>query len=226
MLAPSSVVVGGSGVIGRAICARLPGVVYNLDRVAHQAAPRQIKWIECDVMGQVSTMRRAFPRQIRWLVYAVGGPDVGARSVSRWDAGPWFVTLERHLACAAIATGEALRRGMEAVVYLGSVYGSVGPDDRLSDHDAPSPAYCAAKAGLQGLVRWLAANGIRANVVSPTGVTGAIRAGKAFERRLKAQTPLRRLVTPSEVAEAVLFCLQHPHLSGQEILLDGGWTAR
>jgi NAD(P)-dependent dehydrogenase (short-subunit alcohol dehydrogenase family) len=84
------------------------------------------------------------------------------------------------------------------------------------------PAYAAAKAGVEGLVRQLALEygprGIRANAVAP----GMI--GNAGLPRVTEGYPLGRVGTPSDVAEAVCFLASDAasFITGCVLPVDGG----
>jgi NAD(P)-dependent dehydrogenase (short-subunit alcohol dehydrogenase family) len=82
------------------------------------------------------------------------------------------------------------------------------------------PAYAAAKAGLEGLVRQLALEygprGIRVNAVAPGMIGGDSIADAA------AGYPLGRTGTPDEVAEAVLFLAGAGFVTGAVLPVDGG----
>jgi len=95
-------------------------------------------------------------------------------------------------------------------------------------------AYCAAKAGVVGLVRALGAelrgSGVTANAVSPGSTDTAILAESARLYDLRsatdfaAQQPLERLIDPREVA-AVLAFLAGPEsaaVTGSDYAVDGG----
>jgi SDR family mycofactocin-dependent oxidoreductase len=95
-------------------------------------------------------------------------------------------------------------------------------------------AYCAAKAGVIGLVRALAAElrdtGVTANVVSPGSTQTAMLEESARLYGLECaeafsdQQPLSRLITPEEVADALVW-LARPAASavtGTTIPVDGG----
>lgn len=95
-------------------------------------------------------------------------------------------------------------------------------------------AYCAAKAGVTGLVRALAAElgdtGVTANAVSPGSTDTPILAesarlyGLSGAPEFAAQQPLRRLLAPVEVAEVLAF-LAGPASSGMTgavVPVDGG----
>ena len=228
----TTVVSGGSGFLGTAIRHALAtgGHIICLDR----AKPTDdCDWRECDVTD-AEAVARVFEEigRVDRFVHAVGVQPEKFWQMP-WHPTVWQETLGVHVLGAAILTAAVLRSKAPHcdIVYLGSVYGSVAPDfDLYEQEGVPPPAYCAAKAALGGLARWVAVrygpDGVRANVVSPSGVDGSIRVGGGFRKRLVERTPSRRLVTAEEVAAAVKFCLEHPHLNGHELTLDGGWSAR
>jgi 3-oxoacyl-[acyl-carrier protein] reductase len=97
--------------------------------------------------------------------------------------------------------------------------------------------YAAAKAGVQGLTATLAIElgpfNITVNAVAPgyiaTAMTAATaaRVGAAFEDHQKmvaAQTPLRRVGQPDEVASVVAFLASDDasYVSGQTLYINGG----
>ena len=96
-------------------------------------------------------------------------------------------------------------------------------------------AYCASKAGLDGLTRVMAnelgPHGIRVNAVNPT-VTLTPMAVKAWSDPAKAagmlsRIPLGRFATPEEVGEVILFLLTDAAamLNGMAMPVDGGFGA-
>jgi NAD(P)-dependent dehydrogenase (short-subunit alcohol dehydrogenase family) len=96
--------------------------------------------------------------------------------------------------------------------------------------------YCAAKAGVLGLTRALAAEmapKVRVNSVSPGPVdTPMLREEIKWFGGTKevmdgaiARVPLKRFATPEEVAKAVLFLTADaPFATGSTLMLDGGTT--
>ena len=114
---------------------------------------------------------------------------------------------------------------------IASVYGVVSPDPRTyADPAQGTPlAYAAAKGGLIAMTRYLAVYlapwNIRVNSVSP----GGIAAGQdpAFLARYAERVPQRRMADPTEVADAVVFLLGDAsgHVTGQNLIVDGGLTA-
>ncbi|WP_331376825.1 SDR family NAD(P)-dependent oxidoreductase [Sinorhizobium chiapasense] len=89
-------------------------------------------------------------------------------------------------------------------------------------------AYCGAKAGLDLMTNSLAralAPDIRVMAVSPGVVDTEFVPGRGqeFKEKAAAATPLKRLTTPTDVAEAILACATHLKFStGTRIVVDGG----
>lgn len=80
--------------------------------------------------------------------------------------------------------------------------------------------YAASKAGLAALTRLLAlewAPEVRVNGVAPGAIT-------ADDPALLHRIPLRRIGTPEDVAQAVLFLASAPFVTGQILPVDGGRT--
>ncbi|HEY9898027.1 MAG TPA: glucose 1-dehydrogenase [Pantanalinema sp.] len=96
-------------------------------------------------------------------------------------------------------------------------------------------AYCSSKAGVVNLTRVLAIewaeHGINVNSVGPTFVetplTAVTFADPGFREDILRRLPVGRLGTPEEIVGAVVY-LASPASSlvtGQTLLVDGGWTA-
>ncbi len=101
-------------------------------------------------------------------------------------------------------------------------------------------AYSAAKAGIVGLMRSVAAelrpHGIRVNAIMPGAIVSAMTAGMvtgdatALERTaelLAAQTPQQRPGRPEDIAAAVSYLAsdEAAFMTGHTLVIDGGYTA-
>lgn len=128
--------------------------------------------------------------------------------------------VAQEYARAIVAAG-----GKGAIVNVSSVSAFVG----FRDH----AAYCASKAGLDGLTRVMAVElgpkGIRVNAVNPT-VTLTPMAIKAWSDEAKAASmlariPVGRFAEPEDVAEVILFLLSDAAamVHGVSLPVDGGY---
>lgn len=116
-----------------------------------------------------------------------------------------------------------------SVVNIGSIYGAAGPDHSLYEGtDMTNPAaYSASKGGLLQTTRWLStvlAPEVRVNMVSPGGIERGQNA--KFAERYCKRTPLGRMAKEQDVAGMVSFLLspEAAYITGQHMLIDGGWT--
>lgn len=128
-----------------------------------------------------------------------------------------------------------LRESRGSILNIASMYGHVSPDPGLyrdGVHVNP-PSYGAAKAGVIQLTRYLACflapHGIRANCISPGPFPypETRRGDPEFVERLAAKNPLGRIGEPHELkGAAALLCSEAgSYITGQNLCVDGGWTA-
>ena len=119
-----------------------------------------------------------------------------------------------------------------SVVMIGSMYGVVGSyPDAYADVVPASPvAYHALKGGIVHMTRHLAVywakDGVRVNCLSPGPFPGP-KANPEMVERLTAKSPMGRMGRPDELKGAVVFLASEAssYVTGQNLLVDGGWTA-
>jgi len=124
------------------------------------------------------------------------------------------------------------RRGQGSIVLLGSMYGSVGsyPDVYEGVSVASPAAYHALKGGVIQLTRHLAVywvkDGVRVNCLSP-GAFPSASAPAELVRRLEQRIPMGRIGRAEELMGAIVFLCSDAssYMTGQNLLIDGGWTA-
>ena len=124
------------------------------------------------------------------------------------------------------------RQATGSIVMLGSMYGSVGsyPDAYAGIVVASPVAYHALKGGIQHMTRHLAVywakDGVRVNCLSP-GPFPSAKANAQMVERLCTKSPMGRMGTPDELKGAVVFLASDAssYVTGQNLLVDGGWTA-
>lgn len=137
------------------------------------------------------------------------------------------LTAPFHLTQALAPLLRASNRG--SIINLGSIYGVLGPDLRLyAGTTMGNPgAYAGSKGGLLQMTRWLAttlAPEVRVNSISPGGL--ARGQSDAFTERYLDRTPLGRMGTEEDFKGVVLFLASDlsAWVTGQNIVVDGGWT--
>jgi NAD(P)-dependent dehydrogenase (short-subunit alcohol dehydrogenase family) len=147
-------------------------------------------------------------------------------TIDNWDSV--LATNLTSAFYAARAQIPALRkRGSGALVFTGSFVG-------VDNGGMPGMgAYAAAKAGLLGLTRSLAADhaaeGIRVNAVLPGGTLTAMAGDDAETHKLIANLhPVKRMARPLEIAQAALFLLSDraSFVTGTPLSADGGMAVR
>lgn len=118
-----------------------------------------------------------------------------------------------------------------SIVNIGSIYGIVGNDFTIYENtEITSPiAYSAIKGGLINLNRYIASYvgkyNLRSNVVSPGGVFN--QQDKIFVSNYEKRVPMKRMAFPEDISPIVVFLLSEKsnYITGQNIAVDGGWTA-
>ncbi len=158
--------------------------------------------------------------------YAVPFSD---QTLDAWDAALRVnLTAVFQLCQTARAALEA--SGAGAIINIASIYGMVGPDFSLyAGTSMGNPAaYAASKGGLLQLTRYLAtalAPRVRVNAITP----GGIERGQppAFIERYVAKTPLGRMATEEDFKGAIAYLASDlsRYVTGQNLVVDGGWTA-
>ena len=194
---------------------------------------------ESDVRALAEGIGREISPTLDILV--CGAALVGDTSLAGWgvpferqSSESWRRAIEVNLTsvfCLVQACLPLLRRSAApSVVTIGSIYGVVGPDWALYDGtEMGSPAaYAASKGGLIQLTRWLAttlAPGIRVNCVSPGGILRNHQ--DPFLTRYLERVPLGRMGSEEDVAGVVAFLASDlaAYVTGQNLMVDGGWTA-
>jgi len=114
-----------------------------------------------------------------------------------------------------------------SIINISSVAGHVGL--------LRSVPYCASKGGVEMLTRGLALDwakrGVRVNTLAPgwvdTDLTHGLLEHDTHGRRLLEHTPMGRFATPGDMVGAAVFLASgaSAYMTGQSLLVDGGWTA-
>lgn len=147
------------------------------------------------------------------------------------------VNLQGVVRCCQVFGGAMAQARGGSIINIGSIYGVVGPDQRIYAHLRDNtgagfykPAsYTASKSALIGLTKYLAVYwaeaGVRVNVLTLAGV----RANQdgTFLAGYTSRVPLGRMANEHEYDGAVVFLLSDAasYMTGSNMVIDGGWTA-
>lgn len=236
------VITGGTGLLGREIIARLRlegAICINFD--INIETSDDLTQIYCDITDSTSVdkalqlvflkyeqidglVNNAYPRTPNWgdkfedIEY-----DSWKQNID-WQLNSYFYLTQK----IAIKMSQKTKG---SIVNMTSIYGVVGPDFTVYNGTLMTmpAAYSAIKGGLVNFTRYLASyfgpKLVRVNSVSPGGIFD--NQNDNFVRNYCAKVPMRRLGTPQDIAPAVAFLLSDDseYITGQNIIVDGGWTA-
>lgn len=129
-------------------------------------------------------------------------------------------------------------RGSGNIINISSIYGVVGPDQRIYEgswYEEMGGAintpliYSATKGAVVAMTRYMAtywgAKGVRTNTLTPGGVSSG--QNETFDEKYSEKVPLGRMAKADEMVGALLFLASDAssYMNGQNIIIDGGWTA-
>ena len=247
-----ALVTGGTGHLGSAQARALAEagatvVVSSRDQARARAAAEALPRVDGArhqgvVLDQIdpASLERGFADALA----LTGRVDVLVNNGHDGLADDWTtVTAEQFTRQLANATGYFLlarlvrdqavaRRAPASIILLGSMYGQVGsyPDAYAGVCAASPAAYHTLKGGIIHLTRHLAVywarDNVRVNCLSP-GPFPPDRIPRALVERLCTKSPMGRMGRPSEVKGAVVFLASDAssYMTGQNLTIDGGWTA-
>ncbi|CAM3852598.1 oxidoreductase [Aquirufa aurantiipilula] len=236
------IVTGGNGLIGRAILKyiRSSGAI-GINAELHGPNDLEKGSICCDVTSLESVkealkniyqkygkidgfVNNAYPRT----------PDWGLK-FENIPVDSWRKNIDSQMNSVFICSQAVLEimkiQGTGSIVNISSIYGTVGPDFTIYDGTEMTmpAAYSAIKGGIVNLSRYLASyygpHGIRINCVSPGGIYD--NQIELFVQQYEKKVPMRRMGQPEDIAPAVGFLLSDDsgYITGQNLMVDGGWTS-
>lgn len=257
-----AVVTGAVGLLGKHFCAGLADhgakvAVVDLDENKCSAFAADLAQrfgtltlgVSCDITDPVSVQAMAdrVERDLGPVAVLHNNAATKGRkldhffdSVKDFDIAVWREVMAVNLDGAFLVAreiGERMAaRGRGSIIQTSSIYGSVGPDQRIYEGSVylgrpiNTPAiYSASKAGIVGLTRHLATywgdRGVRVNTLTPGGVSSG--QNDVFDGRYSARVPAGRMASADEMVGALLFLASDAssYVTGQNIIVDGGLTA-
>ncbi|TDO77432.1 NAD(P)-dependent dehydrogenase (short-subunit alcohol dehydrogenase family) [Flavobacterium chryseum] len=236
------IVTGGNGLLGKAIVERLisEGAFCINFEINHETND-DLSGVHCDITDSDSIdnaleivllkykkidglVNNAYPRTKDW---GNKFEDIEFNSWKQnvdWQLNSYFyLTQKVAIQMASQKTG--------SIINMASIYGVVGADFSVYEGTTMTmpAAYSAIKGALVNFTRYVASyfgpQQVRVNTVSPGGIFD--NQNETFINNYCKKVPMRRLGTPEDIAPTVAFLLSDDskYITGQNLIVDGGWTA-
>lgn len=141
----------------------------------------------------------------------------------------WDKVIDVNLKSVFLCSKEVLKFMPEGgrIINISSIASFVGFEGLVH--------YCASKGGINAMIRALALELAKKQITVNAVAPGAIEtpgAGGVLSDEVKKQTianiPLARMGQPQDIANAVVFLAgdKASYITGQTIVVDGGWTLK
>ncbi|MFZ1041253.1 MAG: SDR family oxidoreductase [Anaerolineales bacterium] len=171
-------------------------------------------------------------------------PDAASKGIAPgnfedYPLDQWNAALNVNLTGMFLITQACVKRMIKqgnkgSIINICSTYGLNGPDQRIYIKDGKRVAfkpvyYTVTKAGVLGFTKYLAAyyadTEIRVNALTPGGVYNNHE--EYFVKNYSAKTILGRMARKDEMNGALLFLASDAssYMTGNNVVVDGGWTA-
>jgi NAD(P)-dependent dehydrogenase (short-subunit alcohol dehydrogenase family) len=236
------IVTGGNGLLGKVIIDRLNSEgAFCINFEINHETNQDFSHVYCDITKSDSIdkalslvlskysridglVNNAYPRTKDWgTLFEDIAYDSWKQNVD-WQLNSYFYISQK------VATQMSLQKE-GSIVNMASIYGVVGPDFTIYEGTTMTmpAAYSAIKGALINFTRYVASyfgpQQVRVNAVSPGGIFD--NQNEIFVNNYSKKVPMRRLGTPEDIAPTVAFLLSDDskYITGQNILVDGGWSS-
>ena len=142
--------------------------------------------------------------------------NVDSLSIENWDT-----SLDLNLRAPFLLSQECAKKMISGGLIVNIT--DVGAQKAWSKY----PSYTVSKAALESLTKILAralAPKIRVNAIAPGFVLQSDIVPPAEWERLIGRVPLKRPARPEEITSALEFLLKNEYVTGQTIVVDGGYS--
>jgi NAD(P)-dependent dehydrogenase (short-subunit alcohol dehydrogenase family) len=249
------VLTGAAGIIGTQVVlafveagARVCAIDRNTALLKQKLGPEHGSLLHCaaDVTSRESLLKARKKLETKWGVADALLNNAASKSPNFFEPFETFPLEDWNEVMAVNLTGAMLaaqvfgtpmaERGRGSIVNTLSIYGIVGPDQRIYEgsmylgRPINTPAiYGASKAGLWGLTKYLATywghRGVRVNAITPGGVSSG--QNDVFMEHYSSRVPLGRMAEAGDVANAMRYLASDAskYVTGHNLVVDGGWTA-
>ncbi|HEX2997142.1 MAG TPA: SDR family oxidoreductase [Anaerolineales bacterium] len=232
-MSPVALVTGAAHRLGKVFALTLAQRGFDIVLHYHQSldAARQTQ-VEVEALGRRAILSQADltdPTQISSLLSKIDALDVLVNSAALMLSGnveslplaTWDASLDLNLR-APFLLAQACAHKMSSGGLIVNVT-DVGAQKAWSRY----PAYTVSKAALESLTKVLAralAPEIRVNAIAPGLVLQSETIPDEEWRRLVNRIPLKHPAHPEEIASALEFLLENEYITGQTIVIDGGYS--
>lgn len=246
-----ALVTGGAGIYGVSISLALgeakASVIIasrNLANCEGKAAELRLKRLDVQALyldladeESIYAMRDRIIEQYGKLDILVNNAVARASgSMETFTAEDWEQTMKVNstglFQITQCLAAEMVKRRSGSIINISSIYGIVGPDFSIygSTGMTNPPYYAFAKGGMITFTRYLATYyaqyNIRVNCISPGGY-GTDDHQEEFLQNYIRRTPLGRMAGEDDIKGAIVYLASDAsaYVTGQNLAVDGGWTA-
>lgn len=232
-------ITGASGGIGRAMAEAFAEKGYGVAMAcwAHPQRAQDVanrigaRVFACDITREeeVDALFSAAEEAYGFIDAVVNNAGVSWRglltdmTLEEWER-VFAVNTRGVFLCCRRALPAMVRRKRGAILNISSMWGQQGASCEA--------AYSASKAAVIGLTQALAQevgpSGIRVNCLCPGVIDTPMNASLTPDElgALAEETPLGRMGTPQEVAQAAVFLAENTYITGQSLGVNGGFLIR
>jgi len=232
-MSPLALVTGAAQRLGNVFALTLARQGYDIFLHYHNSLDEALQAkAEIEAMGRRVILAPADltdPSQISVLVSKIESLNVLVNSAAFMPSGNveilsienWDTALDLNLRAPFLLAQEVSKKMMKGALIVNIT--DVGAQKTWSRY----PSYTVSKAALDSLTRILAralAPEIRVNAIAPGFVLQSdIVSAEEWERLIK-RVPLKRPARTEEIASALEFLLKNEYITGQTIVVDGGYS--
>jgi len=225
----SILLTGSSGAIGSLI-KRCFSAQYDIIELDYNNDPSVDATDELSVIEFFNNLK---DKKIKYIINCIGIPDsvpLKASSILDIDINYFKKMIDVNLSSVFIIIKECYRKyhkNLAHIINISSLYSTVSPRTDLYDGKIKNPAYTASKHGLIGLTKHLAVilakDNIKINCIAPGGVKETI-SDLDFLQKYTSHVPLNTTIPMSEIIRTIKYLLGTETITGQNIIIDGGYS--
>jgi len=230
---PLALVTGAARRLGKAFALTLARLGYDIVLHYHSSSDEALQTqAEIEALSKRVTLIQADltqPPEIQTLVSSLQSLNILVNSAAFMPGGNvdaltienWNVALDLNLRAPFLLAQECAKKMTEGGLIVNIT--DVGAQKTWSRY----PSYTVSKAALESLTRILAralAPKIRVNAIAPGFVLQSDIVSPEEWERLIGRIPLKRPARTEEITSALEFLLRDQYITGQTIVVDGGYS--